>query len=198
MDYVNEKVGLLDRLIAGVDTSIKSLVYKIDEFCKENQRTITSKIEIPGNLFYRTELMCSYISEQMDIDFTFVDFLMLLYKDFIKQSVKNYNPLSTYKFLIKKHDNCSKDSITISDGSSTSIYYKNRNIKFKEVTLEVDKEEMKKGQLILDELEDLYNLDMSFDELLTQLWVSFIEDYKNGTNKRAYHSLIKILREVDL
>ena len=36
------------------------------------------------------------------------------------------------------------------------------------------------------------------EELLSSLWTNFIVDYREGNNKRAYKSIVKILQQLNL
>jgi hypothetical protein len=77
----------------------------------------------------------------------------------------------------------------------TQKIYRN-NIKHTYLDLKISKKEFRKGQLLLDELESLYSIKVPFDVMLSNLLINFIEDYKTGTNRRAYTSVVKMLKNV--
>lgn len=177
----------------GVSTSIlKNFGLNIKE-ALSNTRTI--EIKLPSNVLHRTELMCIYISEEIKDTFTINDFLMLLYLDFVKYAIKNYNPKRVLKEAMRKNELYQDDELTIVINDKTYIANKN-SIRYSYVDITMSKSEIRKGEIILDELYDLYKFKIPFEVLLSNLWINFIEDYQNGTNKRAYTSIVKLLKQV--
>lgn len=163
----------------------------ISMFKKESTSTEVD-LTIPNNILYRTELMCSYISSENKVEFGIENFLMVLYMDFIKNSIKHYNPERTFKELTRKHEY--KSEIVLMINGEREVYTEIKQ-ECSTVEIEIENEELKKGQLILDELYDIYRYRISMNSLLSSLWINFIEDYKKGENKRAYTQIMKILRE---
>ena len=49
-------------------------------------------VNIPKNILFRTELICEYVQEEHEYTFNLNNFLILLYLDFVKTSIKTYNP----------------------------------------------------------------------------------------------------------
>lgn len=148
-------------------------------------------VNIPENILCRTQLICDFIQEEHDCVFGLNNFLMLLYLDFLKTSVKSYNPEKLFKLLSKDFFQA---DIIISNG--TEDYSINRtNYNFSNLTISMNRWDFEKGQLILDEIYDLYKYKFSFSHLIQALWLDFIENYKNGTNKSAYYSIISLLKQ---
>lgn len=165
-------------------TGIHSLFSKQNDYIKVN-------ILIPKETVFRTQLICEYICEEEECDFDLNTFIYLLYCDFIKQSVEHYNPEKTLKKLTTDYIN--NKTLIITNGYDNIKL--NSNISFNKYTVEFDKEEALKGQLILNELHELFHVNITFNSLLSQLWISFIYDYKTGDNKKAFTSLKKMLQE---
>lgn len=180
-----EKPSLLCRIAIGIDNFIENL------FAVESDPEF--ELCIPDNILHRTELICEYIKTEKGYDFEVEGFLMLLYMDFIKNCIKNYNPRKVLKQLT---ENYYKDQYitAVNFGDTPEII---PIVKYKKTKLVISmaEEDVRKGQLILDELYDLYRYRIPFSKLLENLWIGFIEDYKTGENKRAYHSIVKILKE---
>lgn len=147
---------------------------------------------IPNCILHRTELICKYISDEHNCNFSIENFLMLLYLDFIKNSIKNYNPESTFKLLTKDYY---KDTYLYLSNGTNKYKITTQHYEKTLLTISIDKNDVAKGQLILDELYDLYKFRIPFSKLIENLWIGFIEDYKTGTTKRAYYSLIKLLKD---
>lgn len=180
-ETVNMKpISILDRAI----NFISNL------FVQESDPEFT--LNIPDNILHRTELICNYISTEKGYDFDVDNFLMLLYLDFIKNSIKNYNPAKVFKELTI--DYYQDQYIDMSDGETT---YRIPRVKHNKtnLTLTMAEDDVIKGQLILDELYDLYHYRIPFSKLLENLWIGFIEAYKIGENKKAYHNIVKLLKE---
>ena len=172
---------------------LKSILNNCSEFIKglASSKEEIIKINIPQNILFRTQLICTYISEESDYPFELENFIMFLYLDFIKNSITRYNPKKTYINLTKEY--YKRDLITISDGSETYIVDTTRT-EFFEITIGMDKKDVAKGQLILDELYSLYGRKIEFDKLIESLWIGFIEEYKLGENKKAYKTILKMLK----
>lgn len=152
----------------------------------------TFDIEIPSNILHRTELICNYIKKEKGYDFEIENFLMLLYLDFVRQSVVNYNPEKVYKELTKEYYR--RETMTLSTGDEI-IEIERSDIDFVTLEITIEREDVDQGMLILEELYDLYKIRISFNRLLESLWIGFIESYKRGENKRAYASIVKLLKE---
>lgn len=157
--------------------------------------TKSFEIKIPSSVLNRTKLMCMYIQDEVDCTFTINDFFMLLYSDFVKYAVKNYNPKRVLRETMRKDNNEDNNSLTIVIDDKKYIV-KKENISYSTIIITMSKREIKKGEIILDELYDLYKYKIPFELLLANLWINFIEDYQNGVNKRAYTSIVKILKEL--
>lgn len=175
-------------LLCRVAISIDNLIEKV--FAVESDPEF--ELCIPNNILHRTELICEYIKTEKGYDFEVEGFLMLLYLDFIKNCIKSYNPRKVFKQLTEEYYqdqyltavNCGVSEII------PIVKYSKTNL-----VISMAEEDVRKGQLILDELYDLYGYRISFSKLLENLWIGFIEDYKTGENKRAYYSIVKILKE---
>ena len=149
-------------------------------------------LQIPRNILLRTDLICKYISEEKGYSFNLENFLMLLYLDFIKTTIRDYNPEKVFKMLSKSY--CDTSTLKLSNGVDCCIIDRS-NVNMGTLTITMDEDDVEKGQLILDEIYELYKHRFSFSRLIEVLWLSFIDDYKCGENKRAYHSIVKLLKD---
>lgn len=149
-------------------------------------------INIPKNVLIRTKLLCRYIEEEQDVEFDLNNFLMLIYLDFVKTSIKTYDPEKIFKMLTK--DYLSNNKILLSNGTDSCYIEKNKT-EFSNITITIEKKDYEYGQMILDEIYDLYKYRISYSHLLESLWMDFMECYKNGTKKRAFKTIIKLLKD---
>lgn len=152
-------------------------------------------IQVPTNIIKRAELMCMYIEDDINCDFKIDNLMMLLYMDFVKYAIKNYNPNRVIKEVYRKREDVS-DTLDIQINGQVHKVKREESIKYSTLEVKIPKKEFEKGQLILDELEALYNCNVSFEMMFANLLINFIEDYKTGVNKRAYTSIVKILKSV--
>lgn len=176
---------------------------KIESFMSKIRTTIDYEILVPNDILSRTELMCMFVQEEIKEYFGIDEFLMLLYQGFINYAVKNPNPdricREATRKKVKRVRERGDEVIKIVINEKEYIEKKEGSLYVNEdvfVNIRMPKYEAKKGQLILSELYSIKGIYVGMEELLANLWINFIEDYKDGTNKRAYRSLVKILKEV--
>lgn len=154
-------------------------------------------IRIPTDVLKRAELMCLYIQEDLDCTFGIDNFMMLLYMDFVKYAVKNYNPTRVLKEATRKQKSFDiPDTIKIQIDGKVQEVKRESSVSYSILEIKIPKREYQKGQIILDELQALYGYKIPFGTMFGNLLINFIEDYKDGTNKRAYTSIVKILKRV--
>lgn len=169
------------------------IIYKLRSFIESLsiKKEMMFDINIPKNIVFRTQLICKCVEEEHDYTFNLNNFLMLLYIDFIKTSIKTYNPEKTFQLLTKSFF---EPDLILSNGSD-QYNIKRTNFEYSNITVTIKKEDYDKGQLILDELYDIYRYKINFSHLIEALWLDFIECYKTGSKKRAYYSIVKLLKE---
>ena len=159
-----------------------------------NTRTI--EVRVNSDVLHRAELMCVHAEDQNKKDFDLNDFISLLYFDFIKYAVRNYNPRRVLKEATLKNIPNEKDNTLklIVDGKET--FHSKKRIKYETILFKMENTDAKKGELILSELNDLYNVEITLEELVSNLLTNYIEDYKYGINKRAYTSINKVVKTI--
>ncbi|MGL4850691.1 MAG: hypothetical protein ACRC28_17500 [Clostridium sp.] len=150
------------------------------------------ELRIPKGDFYRTELLCSYITKELDEEFYIEHFLMSLYLDFVKNVVKSYNIKEIYKMLKNNYKKTEKTLRLVKGNSVEDVVIYKEEYKYIEIIMENDS--IRQGELILLEVYEAYRIKISFEELLEKIWLKFISEYKN--EKKSYTSLIKIIENV--
>ncbi|WP_455822433.1 hypothetical protein [Clostridium butyricum] len=78
-------------------------IYNFIEYFARDDKTKIISVSIPSDILYRSQLICEYIKGEIDEDFDLDNLLMILYMNFIKECVKNYNPKSVYALLNKTY-----------------------------------------------------------------------------------------------
>lgn len=175
----------------------KSLIRAMRSFMASLLSSQTTSLEenlsltVPTNIFIRSQLLCEYISDQVGVNFGLNNFLMVLYLDFINESVKKYKPKEVLKTLTQR---LPVDKIKISNGTEMyecSPYKQNTT----EILISMVKKDACKGKIVLAELKELYGYQISLDRMLTVIWIEFIEKYKKGDNNKALNNIIKMLQK---
>lgn len=168
-----------------------NLLASINHLFNKNGNYVYLNVYIPSETVLRTNLICNYISEEENCDFDIQSLIYLLYADFIKNAVEHYNPKKVFEKLTKNYIN--EQKLIITNGYEKVII--NSKISYYKIEIEFDKEEATNGQLILNEIEELFHKRISFNSLISQLWISFIYDYKTGNNTQAFNYIRKALKE---
>lgn len=161
------------------------------------------EVIMPGDIVDRTELLCIYIEEETGKNFGLNEFVFLLYQDFLNYAVKNPIPSRILSEISRKNKKEEKSEFIKIVCNGVETYEKNicNNKKInrnKKALIQMDKRDAKKGKIILDEVYFSQGIYLSMEELISNLWTNFIVDYRKGVNKRAYKSIVKILKQVDL
>lgn len=150
-------------------------------------------INIPNNILYRTQLICSSISNKNNIDFNLNNFITILFDSFIDKCIKQYNPDTILKMLIfNKNFNNNNNLVIKYNDTSYNINNNNHNNNYI-MNIELSDDINSESILILDEIYDLYGYKFTVSNLIESIWISYIEDYKKGINKRMYYKLNKLV-----
>lgn len=165
---------------------------KINNYLESLSTTKVINLKIPTEVYYRTELMCECIASDIGTSWGVVHFIFYIYQSFIKDAVENYDPKKVLKIISSYHKYFQKTLFKVEELEFT---YSKFDSKMSEITIKIDKEEVKKGELILYEIKELFGYDLKFDEFLSYLWIDYIEEYKKGNNQKAYKTLYRLVKE---
>lgn len=183
---------LLEKQIYWNSDRRKGIFDYIEKFILDHTKTISFQLELPTNLFIRTKLLCEYIKEQAGFNFGVHDFLMVLYLDFINSSIKKYDPIKIYRLINYSYDY--DDTLKIVVGNDIYIH-KKRESNISKIIIPIEKSNVLKGEMLLAEIDELYGHNISFEKMLSNLWINFIETYKKGDNDKALNDIIKMLKK---
>lgn len=164
----------------------------IDALRSTFSETVKLRLTLPSNVYYRSQLLCDYISEKVGVSFGLSEFIMLLYLEFLETSIERYNPDKIYDSMTRSYGY--DDTVVIHEHDR--VYeFKKRETKRTDIFLTMDKNDAKKGQLLLDEMEDLYGQAPTLEKLVSTLLINFIEDYKTGHHQKALNGIVRTLRK---
>lgn len=161
---------------------------EVDEIIEESTDA-NLKLIVPANIVYRSELICEYISKQIGHEFCIYDLILLLYKDFINSNILKYDTLKMLRELTKDHD----EVIKLKIGDKVLEHKKECNRKL--VIITVPKKDTLSGELLLEELKDIYGKEISLEKMFCNIWINFIEQYKRGENQEILNNIIEIIKE---
>ena len=169
----------------------KGFFARMINFFKVEPSVTNIELVVPNDVYYRTELICECISDELDLDFGLAHFLTALYDNFIYEAITKYDTKKIIKSLRSRRI-YERKAVVVIDGEEELCTLFADNIST--ILIEMQNSDIKKGELILSELEALYSCNVSFPELMSNVWIDYIEQYKQG-NKTAYSHLLKIIRE---
>lgn len=150
------------------------------------------EIVVPKNIYLRTQLICEHIQDTTGHLFDNTMFLWLLYNDFLNTSIEMYKPDMIRQEINRSHKHDEKLLIHSND----RIYaYEKSSCKRIILTITFDKRAIEKGELLLDELEDLYGQAPTLEKMIATLWINFIEDYKTAGNTKALLRIKDLLKK---
>lgn len=145
-------------------------------------------LTIPVYIFYRTQLICKYITHDKGYLFEIENFLMLIYEDFISNCIKKFSSIEIIK-NISKYDN---DSIIISNGTFKESILRGHKTCCIQISIEDSLTET--GKIICAELYESNGFKIDFQTLFERIWINYISDYLNGDNEKAYTNILKMLK----
>lgn len=186
-------VSTLNRGVALGGNVRRGLIGAINSFISSFSKSATLRVNIPNMVYIRTKLLCEYISEQVGVEFGIENFLMILYIDFTNEAIKKYDPKRIYGIISNSYGY--EDTIKIAYSNSEVYEYRRRDEKQVSLILSMDKRDVMKGELLLTEIYELYGHKISFEKMLSNLWINFIEEYKRGNNQKALNAIIKMLKK---
>lgn len=179
-------------LTGGLTNKKTNILSRIKSYFESLSTTEIINLIIPTDVFYRTELMCKCISSDIGIEWELIHFIFYIYQGFIQDTIEKYEPKKIIRMISRNSKYFQKTTFSVDGEDFSYSKYSNRISK---LVIELDKEEVKKGELILCELGELYGCNINFGELLSIIWIDYIEEYKKGNNKKTYKTLHKLANE---
>ncbi|WCK56954.1 hypothetical protein PP175_27575 (plasmid) [Aneurinibacillus sp. Ricciae_BoGa-3] len=159
----------------------------------EEEVSPTLYVQVPTTVGLRTEMLCEYFNrkyeppEQIGIQ----EFIMLLYFNFLDSSIEKYDPMKIYRTLHKSYLNEEPLEI-VNNGKVT--HYQPKGYNKTRYEIDMDKSSIRKGEILLMELDELYGHSLTVEKMLASIWINFIEAYKRGDDKKFSDSILKLLK----
>lgn len=170
-----------------------SLLSLIESWLGKQSTTVDLSIKIPHFVYVRTRILCDYVEEHVNTDLPIDVFLSTLYDDFVHRYMKRHDLQKMYEEITKYSEVL--DKLEINDSKANKIYL----IKKKDHTpytfgFKFNKENIKRGEMFLSELDEMNGYYFSVEQLIQRLWINFIRTYSDGNNVKAVEKLFKLLK----
>lgn len=146
---------------------------------------------VPDRILHRTDLICKYIERATSRKFGLDNFLMSLYENFIMNTVLEYNTSEIINIISKKPQNRENFKIIVGN----EIQYLQQSITYTKITLKMLNKDINTGNLLIKELEETNNFSIEFGELFSNLWINFIDGYRDKENKDMYKIILNMINE---
>ncbi|QJX80926.1 hypothetical protein [Priestia megaterium] len=161
-------------------------------FAFNKEAEIELAVEVPQSVYLRTRLMCEFIETNYEIPVSVGEFVSALFIDFIQRNMKKHNPKKVCDELTKYVKPI--ESLEINDPMNNKIYL----IKKKEhstyvVGFSLDKVNIRRGEMILAEIDELTGNYYTVEELISRLWNNFIKGFSEGNNEKAIEKIFKMI-----
>lgn len=152
-------------------------------------KTVNLAFLVPNETVIRSNLICSYITQEIGYPFTLEDFILLLYDCFLYEYTKVYNPKGTIDILNYSF----YDYIYIKNGEGIQKVDRS-GIDTKLIEMVMIEEDALKGHVVLEELKELYGKNYTLGNLVLKVWVNFIERFKKDDNNEMLDIIVDMLK----
>lgn len=161
-------------------------------FAFNKEAEIELAVEVPQSVYLRTRLMCEFIETNYEIPVSLGEFVSALFIDFIQRNMKKHNPKKVCDELTKYVKPI--ESLEINDPMNNKIYL----VKKKEhstyiVGFSLDKVNIRRGEMILAEIDELTGNYYTVEELISRLWNNFVKGFSEGNNEKAIEKIFKMI-----
>lgn len=175
-----------------IEINPTGIIEQVESFFEAFRRTITMELEVPTSVYARTRLLCEYISDKVGVRYHVSELLMTIYLEFLQKSIEGYNPTKIYEEITRSYGYGERLVIHAED----RVYeYEKRSGTKTILTITIDKKDARKGELILEEMDELFGNVPPLEGLFSTLWINFIEEYKRGNNQKALNAIIRSLKK---
>jgi hypothetical protein len=149
-------------------------------------------VEVPQSVYLRTRLMCEFLETNYELPVSVGEFVSALFIDFIHRNMKKHNPKKVCDELTKYVK--PTESLEINDPMNNKIYL----VKKKEhstyiVGFSLDKVNIRRGEMILAEIDELTGNYYTVEELISRLWNNFVKGFSEGSNEKAIEKIFKMI-----
>ncbi|QKE76120.1 hypothetical protein HPK19_25290 (plasmid) [Arthrobacter citreus] len=142
------------------------------------------KFEIPSKDYLRAKVFCSDVEELAEYKFSMEDFITILYEDFMRNIRKNNGDLLKMYKLISSRD---KRLQLLSGGKQKHL----KDEFVVEVSCIIQREDALKFEVLLMEIEEVYNVYYSVEDVLEILVSDFIYELSIGNLKSIMAKIVK-------
>lgn len=168
--------------------------YLFESWIEKQIIEVELSISIPHFIYRRTTLICDYIKTELEMPIRNSDFVDILFTDFIHRYMRKYNLTKMYEELTKYNVKFNSSSLQIIDHMNNSIYtFEREENKCITFDFTFSKENVKRVEIFLADLhESKTNQYLTVEEVISRLWINFIQSFSDGNNEKAVDKLMKL------
>lgn len=168
--------------------------YLFESWIEKQIIEVELTISIPHFIYRRTSLICDYIRSELEMPIYNSDFIDILFTDFIHRYMRKYNLTKMFEELTKYDAKFNSNNLQIFDHTNNSVYtYEREENKSISFDFTFSKDNVKRVEIFLADLHDSKsNQYFTVEEVITRLWINFIQSFSDGNNEKAVEKLMKL------
>ena len=171
---------------------LSKILYKITK-----TSTITLTIEVPVNLYLRTEVFCDDVMELSEMIFDQGDLIYLLFNDFMLFAKKNPNPIAIFKLLTSLERESGKDAILEQqEGNLFKLTHQQKQQQMKILEFKFRRKHVLRGEILLADLEEVQpKHGFTLEKVLSLLYCDFVDKFRKGNNSEVINTIVSSLTD---
>lgn len=169
------------------------MLYGIDK-----AKTITVSLLVPMDIFVRAQVLCEDIEDMSNMEFTQADLIDILYMDFLTYVQENPDHQKIFNMLVQLERSSGKDLgiVRSKEGSIYEVIHEYRDKNMEELKVKFRGKFILRGEILLADLEHVFpNHGFMVENVLELLYCDFINNCRQGNNKKAVKNILKTLEE---
>lgn len=187
-DLLGKKLGIRDYTNTDLFTRLLNWI-------EGRTESAIMTIHIPALIYLKTEDICESINaryKEYSVDYYAEELVSLLYNHFIDKAFNNKNGLKHAYDVLTKYE---RKTPVIIFHNAVKVYEASPQPQNKsmEIDMQLSKKEIRRGELLLYELDDLYGHHFTVESLIESIWIEFINDRRYTSHKKIINELIEIL-----
>ncbi|MYL34488.1 hypothetical protein GLW08_13255 [Pontibacillus yanchengensis] len=166
----------------------KSFYHQVVRMISSFSTMVEVQVTVPSFVYLRAKILCEHIEEEYEMAFRLNDLIWILYKDFMRHSFHKADLYQVYKTFQERMD----DSIEVYHYGQLVERFQHKSTQVNNIiVMKVPKKEVRDGEALLAEMDTLYPNSLMFEDMVSQLLIHFMEQYKHHSSKDMVHSLVK-------
>lgn len=162
--------------------------------------TVVLKIEVPSIVYLKTQDVCETMNKRYkdyNVNYYAQHVVENLYNHFIMKAYNNKHGMKhAYEVLSRYSYNSPLVIVNHMTNEKHSFHHPVKN-KMHDIRLQLNKQDARKGELLLYELDELYGHQYNLEHLISSVWIDFIQDRRKSSDKKIINEILDILDELE-